>query len=281
MGRSILKKLKSNEGASITFALLAFLVCAVISAVLLASALASAGRLSNLAESDQRYYAVTSAAQLFCDELDRQMFTIEREQTSYTTLRQVFTYIDGAATKTYEATDLADDKDGLDTTWKNVILFPEGSGTVDISAAADLESVMKNSFLAEAAIKHILAGRTVDEGTWLLKRGEGEYQWEMLMNAVSGSISIQIDVSAKMAKNGDIKLTFTNHEAAGKNDLFSVGVTLSANITDTNSPATVTESQTNYSFTDSGYTMVRTDTLEETKTTTIFWTVGDIKKVSA
>ena len=62
MGRTALDKLRSRKGASLTFALLAFLVCAVISAVLLASASASAGRLSNLAESDQRYYAVTSAA---------------------------------------------------------------------------------------------------------------------------------------------------------------------------------------------------------------------------
>lgn len=83
MGRMISKKLRSSKGASLTFALLAFLVCAVISAVLLASASAATGRLSNLAETDQRYYAVTSAAQLFCDELNGQEFTIERKHTNY------------------------------------------------------------------------------------------------------------------------------------------------------------------------------------------------------
>ena len=75
-----MKKIRSRKGASITFALLAFLVCSVVSAVVLAAAAASAGRVSNLAEMDQRYYAVTSAAQLFRDTLDNQEFTIERSE---------------------------------------------------------------------------------------------------------------------------------------------------------------------------------------------------------
>ena len=81
MGRMISKKLRSSKGASLTFALLAFLVCAVISAVLLASASAATGRLSNLAETDQRYYAVTSAAQLFCDTLENNTYEVERVWT--------------------------------------------------------------------------------------------------------------------------------------------------------------------------------------------------------
>ena len=96
MGRMISKKLRSSKGASLTFALLAFLVCAVISAVLLASASAATGRLSNLAETDQRYYAVTSAAQLFCDELNGQEFNIERKQTNYqVNVKGYYTAADG------------------------------------------------------------------------------------------------------------------------------------------------------------------------------------------
>lgn len=45
-------------------ALLLFLVCAVIGAVVLTAATASAGRFSDLAESDRRYYSVTSAVKL-------------------------------------------------------------------------------------------------------------------------------------------------------------------------------------------------------------------------
>ena len=55
-------KLHSQSGASITFALLLFLVCAVLSAIILVAGTSAAGRISGLKESDQRYYAVTSAA---------------------------------------------------------------------------------------------------------------------------------------------------------------------------------------------------------------------------
>ena len=55
-------KLKDRSGASITYALLLFLVCAVVSSVVLAAGTAASGRMSKAVETDQRYYAVTSAA---------------------------------------------------------------------------------------------------------------------------------------------------------------------------------------------------------------------------
>ena len=83
---AVMKKIRSRKGASITFALLAFLVCSVVSAVVLAAASASAGRVSGLADMDRRYYAVSSAAQLFSETLNGQEFTIERSkiETGYT-----------------------------------------------------------------------------------------------------------------------------------------------------------------------------------------------------
>ncbi len=68
MKNRIMNKLRSNKGASITFALLLFLVCAVLCSVILAAATAAAGRMSKIAETEQRYYAVTSAAKLMQDE---------------------------------------------------------------------------------------------------------------------------------------------------------------------------------------------------------------------
>ena len=64
---AIKKKIESRRGASITFALLLFLVCAMVSAVAIVAATTSAGRMSQLAQMDQRYYAVNSAAELLCD----------------------------------------------------------------------------------------------------------------------------------------------------------------------------------------------------------------------
>lgn len=69
-------KLKSQAGASITFALLLFMVCAVVGSVVLTAGTAAAGRLSEMARMDQRYYSVTSAAQLLRNTIDGQTVTV-------------------------------------------------------------------------------------------------------------------------------------------------------------------------------------------------------------
>ncbi len=63
-------KLKDKAGASITYALLLFLVCGIVGSIVLAAGTAAAGRISQSVASDQRYYSVTSAARLLKDGLD-------------------------------------------------------------------------------------------------------------------------------------------------------------------------------------------------------------------
>ena len=69
--------LRSRRGASITMALLLFLVCTVVGATVLTAGTASAGRVSDLARMDRRYYAVASAAELLAHELNGQEVVIE------------------------------------------------------------------------------------------------------------------------------------------------------------------------------------------------------------
>ena len=66
-----LKKLASESGASLSFALLLFLVCATVGGVVLAAGTIASGRFSELVKMDQRYYSVTSAAQLLESELTK------------------------------------------------------------------------------------------------------------------------------------------------------------------------------------------------------------------
>ena len=91
------KKIRSQDGASITFALLLFLVCAVVSSVLIAAGSAAAGRASRAAEMDQRYYSVTSAADLLRSTLDGQSVEVQTG-TVVTETR----YSNGAAVTTEE-----------------------------------------------------------------------------------------------------------------------------------------------------------------------------------
>ena len=95
-------KIQSQRGASITFALLLFLVCAVISGVVIVAATATSGRLNEIAESDQRYYAVTSATELLknslgfnSDDTPGKIVTVKTVETEEVTKK----YVDGVETK--------------------------------------------------------------------------------------------------------------------------------------------------------------------------------------
>ncbi len=79
----IKKKLNNRKGASITWALLIFLVCAVVGSAVLVAGTAAAGRMSKLAENDQRYYAVTSSAGLLRDIL-KESITVTRSASDAT-----------------------------------------------------------------------------------------------------------------------------------------------------------------------------------------------------
>ena len=74
-------KLRSEKGASLSYALLLFLVAAAVGSVVLTAATSASGRLAGLAEADQRYYSVTSAAELLKERYDGQQVTVIRTKT--------------------------------------------------------------------------------------------------------------------------------------------------------------------------------------------------------
>ena len=74
--RQLKAKLRSRRGASITFALLLFLVCAIISTVVVVSASTVGGRASGMRETDQRYFAATAAAQTLQGMFDGKSATV-------------------------------------------------------------------------------------------------------------------------------------------------------------------------------------------------------------
>ena len=74
-------KIKSQRGASITFALLIFLVCAVVSSVVIVAATTAAGRMSEQADMDERYYAVNAVARQLIDIMDGKEVVLEYTKT--------------------------------------------------------------------------------------------------------------------------------------------------------------------------------------------------------
>ena len=74
---AIKNKIRSRRGASITFALLLFLVCAVLSSVIIVAATTAAGRLSGLKDMDARYNVIADAGHQLCEIFDGRSVTVE------------------------------------------------------------------------------------------------------------------------------------------------------------------------------------------------------------
>ena len=287
MGGNVLKKLRSSKGASLTFALLAFLVCAVISAVLLASASAAAGRLSGLAEADQRYYAVTSAAQLFCDELSKDIksgddvvyYNIEWSKTETTSKKVIVTTKgeDGYVTNTYDHTS-------------------EEAPSYGFSSSKDPMS-SSASFLTKAAMYLAFGGKAEtassygDDFAGLAFKNEAEFDaqkkfpkiWNFTIKESSNSndyVGLKVDACATMSSDGHILIEFTNHQENGSAPPFKVKVELvpsgfSGGIEESITSRTTTE-------TSSGEIQdVVTITTRQTTTRSvnIGWTIGNVTKV--
>jgi len=109
---AIKNKIQSSKGASITFALLIFLVCAVVSSVVIVAGTTASGRMSQTAQTDQRFYAVSSAAELLTKAIDGQTVTVAQVTTKTTE-----TGLDGSKTTDTDEEDplvFVDDISGID-----------------------------------------------------------------------------------------------------------------------------------------------------------------------
>ena len=82
---AVQRKLQDRSGATLTVALLFFIMCAAAGSDILAAATTSTGRLAELQASDQNYYAVVSAAKLIRDEIDGQTIGVKQTETKIVT----------------------------------------------------------------------------------------------------------------------------------------------------------------------------------------------------
>ena len=277
MGGNVLKKLRSRKGASITFALLAFLVCAAIGAVLLTAATASAGRISKLAESDQRYYAVRSAAQLFCDALDGQSYTIKRTKV-YIHGKEI-TYITDPDTMN-ESKIVSDYTPvGGGVSYEYTIKLPMNS----TGAYESIDTLSSKSLLTELALYYVFGKPDVynnygaDPGT-----ADPIAPWDMTITLSGDSVDtsgLKVNVRVEPLKNGSVKLTFTS-VPNDYGDFYQMSVLLQAAVQDDSAyPSKTSETEVSIhsdSEHTNAYIELQKITDTEVKTTTITWTVAEI-----
>ena len=79
------QKLNSSRGASILLALVLFLLCAMVSAVVVGSAMTNMQKVKNRREQQQVYYSVSSAARLLHDAMEQVSFVGSESVQTYGT----------------------------------------------------------------------------------------------------------------------------------------------------------------------------------------------------
>lgn len=283
--------LRSRTGASITFALLLFLVCAVVGALVLTAGSAAAGRVSNLAQSDQRYYSVSSAAGLLAQELSGKTVKIVQERavttevtTSYKvdlgSTGSVVTPV-GESTTTREASYKTKVNDFLITND-----LSSYDPNLDVGGTA-LSAEAQASFLnARTAI--LLFGK--DGGEIMccndramrasMKKGSeqsGELALYHSISEADDEADDQLTVTGKYYVQSDGTMIFTLTNQGDANERYSLRITLTPTINETQSDKTTED--TSRSYTDNGYTETVTTVTTTVKTSEITWAVSSVEKV--
>ena len=301
MKRKIHSVLRSRTGASITFALLLFLVCAVVGALVLTAGSAAAGRISNLAQSDQRYYSVTSAADLLAEELSEKTVTITRERVITTEASTSYKVNLGGSSVVSKDGDTVENSSVEYTTTLN------GSNTVENSCApypipADVSyeggTLTAESFLDTIAVNLLFNNNVcnTDEAmNQAMKNGAEQSGTLRLIHAGSSGedstvglvdpISMSVECDYVVQPDGTIILTLTNittdedgNYTKKSGETYTLRMKLSPNINETETESAETLS-TDRTYTDSGFTETVKTKTTLTKTSVVTWTVSGVEKV--
>ncbi len=276
-GMRMKHKLKSQRGASITFALLLFLVCAVIGSIVLGAGVAAAGRIAKLAESDQRFYSVSSAARLFEEEFSEQTVSVQREKT-YTHAERI-EIIDNSGVFSYGS-----EREPVDTdpTYKIKIDSTEFSRDAIPGSITDVFQYY--------AYLYLFGTESSAENLWGVTKDE--FGKNIPTSDISKEIKIQVvgktelAVKVKMTLNtdGSIQLDFSNeYKGNPANDLnvFTIRVIMKADVMNPTSKIEASDKQQYFEKDTATGETIQTvqSTITETKTSDITWRIYKLEVI--
>lgn len=153
-----IQKLRSQDGASLIISLTLFLVCAVISSVVIVAATAVGGRASQLPEMDQRYYAVSSAAELIRDLVEEQTITVMTG-----TKNTVEAYQDTTGVVVTPEHKKEDDVALTQEVWLNGVEVGDDKSTVLVNAARKLSNPSDTTLSKDWELNLTAEGSKVDD----------------------------------------------------------------------------------------------------------------------
>ena len=228
-------------------ALLLFLVCAVIGAVVLTAATASAGRLSGLAGMDQRYYSVSSAAELLVNQLCDKTVTITKTETTEVTKTTKYKEENGEISE--------DTNDPIDDVTTTSVQYQIGEN----NPTGDLTLSDSMSFLTQRAIN-------------IIKNESSNYSGSFKLQHSDASLNCDVDWVIDTDKKLNLTIKSGSDGEAYKLRLVLVPyVSEEKNTYSSDSAPTVTTTAI-------GYNRIITTTTVETTVSTIKWTFGEIVK---
>ena len=242
MRNRIKAKLRSRTGASITFALLLFLVCTVLCSVIIAAATAASGRMSRIAEMDQRYYAVTSAAEMLKQLFDGKSAVIEKK-------------IAGTRTETYQSGLVSSSTTYDDNDFELYV----DSDEVGTSPSFD-------SILSDAAYRYFQMNQPSAlpvERTFNIQSSDDIIG---ALNIDAENDPLAVAVSESVDEDGNILITVGNDYKLVL--LFSASVTGPAVSEEAGDSKVTADSETEYTV---------TSDMIKTETTTLTWTLTGMK----
>lgn len=274
--KTIAGKLKSNSGASLSIALLLFLVCAVLGSVILRSGTAASGRVADMAKADARYYSVTSAADYLADAItrvgdDKRIVTVTRTAETRTT-----------ETSSYNGESWSNPSKTSEYTTYSSPVIKDNSSTGSGNAETILTRAVQDIFFG---------GTIVDaEGCWSkdkpsIKAADGSAgteNYDFSLQFTRGSNAdedLTVYVDETIRQNGDIELTVSNVEDKAAEGYRVQMLFVLTSKTNSNS-TTRTSSATSGTAEEGNLVLTETARTTETKTTTCYWTLAEIRKVN-
>ncbi len=264
------RKLKSQRGASITFALLIFLVCAVIGSVVLGAGTAAAGRISSLPKSDQRYYSVTSAARLFEEQFAGTNVTVTRTRTYKITETTDIAYDTSTGIYSYGTTNKEDPTES-GYTGSSQIIYSFSIAETDPSGTAVVTPNDLFTYFADLYVN----GTAEKDATWWEREPKisdltSESLEKKLTASVADHAALDVKITATVKENGAIWLEFVNKKADTDANYrpFTLRMILSADQNNSTGIQSVTRDPEL-----SGTSRKITTDVTETKTTSITWHV--------
>ena len=282
--RKLNSKLRSQTGASITISLLLFLICAVVGSVVLAAGTTAGGRFSKLSEMDQRYYSVSSAAELLGQELDGQKVTIVRtaKNTKTETTQYTIDTSDGVNTVTAGKPDSSNKYDFSTIVFENSDKANPSFSSVDEGKDEDYKDVegfqnLKTglSFLTACALNLLFGGNpcnTVAAMDYVVEHEQGKTDFT-LTHGTTGKEYLNIKGKYEIRSDGTLIFTMQNDNGS---DPYIMRLTMNAVVKESEETSSDSDSET----TDigAGFTETVTTTTTSIKTTEITWTYGGIEK---